>query len=129
MHTTNQMKMVFPGISVNERTARSLVAAFLVQLDPTVEELADIRTAVSEAVTNSIVHGYRSQKGDVELHIKILADREVYIRVKDRGCGIPDIEQAMQPPLYHCKGGRTCRTGICCDAKFYGSPTSSQQTQ
>ena len=53
MHTTNQMKMVFPGISVNERTARSLVAAFLVQLDPTVEELADIRTAVSEAVTNS----------------------------------------------------------------------------
>ena len=52
MHTTNQMKMVFPGISVNERTARSLVAAFLVQLDPTVEELADIRTAVSEAVTN-----------------------------------------------------------------------------
>lgn len=57
MHTTNQMKMVFPGISVNERTARSLVAAFLVQLDPTVEELADIRTAVSEAVTNSIVHG------------------------------------------------------------------------
>ena len=97
MHTTNQMKMVFPGISVNERTARSLVAAFLVQLDPTVEELADIRTAVSEAVTNSIVHGYRSQKGDVELHIKILADREVYIRVKDRGCGIPDIEQAMQP--------------------------------
>ena len=95
MHTTNQMKMVFPGISVNERTARSLVAAFLVQLDPTVEELADIRTAVSEAVTNSIVHGYRSQKGDVELHIKILADREVYIRVKDRGCGIPDIEQAM----------------------------------
>ncbi len=97
MHTTNQMKIVFPGISVNERTARSLVAAFLVQLDPTVEELADIRTAVSEAVTNSIVHGYRSQKGDVELHIKILADREVYIRVKDRGCGIPDIEQAMQP--------------------------------
>ena len=137
MHTTNQMKIVFPGISVNERTARSLVAAFLVQLDPTVEELADIRTAVSEAVipggrgqppilglgylltrrcahrndrpstlviarkgaalTNSIVHGYRNQKGDVELHIKILADREVYIRVKDRGCGIPDIEQAMQP--------------------------------
>ena len=105
MHTTNQMKMVFPGISVNERTARSLVAAFLVQLDPTVEELADIRTAVSEAVTNSIVHGYRSQKGDVELHIKILADREVYIRVKDRGCGIPDIEQAMQPLYTTAKAG------------------------
>ena len=97
MHTTNQMKIVFPGISVNERTARSLVAAFLVQLDPTVEELADIRTAVSEAVTNSIVHGYRYQKGDVELHIKILADREVYIRIKDKGCGIADVEKAMEP--------------------------------
>lgn len=97
MHTTNQMKIVFPGISVNERTARSLVAAFLVQLDPTVEELADIRTAVSEAVTNSIVHGYRYQKGDVELHIKILEDREVYIRIKDKGCGIRDVEKAMEP--------------------------------
>ena len=102
MHTTNQMKIVFPGISVNERTARSLVAAFLVQLDPTVEELAYIRTAVSEAVTNSIVHGYRYQKGDVELHIKILEDREVYIRIKDKGCGIPDVEKAMEP-LYTTK--------------------------
>lgn len=97
MHTTNQIKIVFPGISVNERTARSLVAAFLVQLDPTVEELADIRTAVSEAVTNSIVHGYRFQSGDVELHMKLLPDREVYIRVKDKGCGIADVEQAMEP--------------------------------
>lgn len=127
MHTTNQMKIVFPGISVNERTARSLVAAFLVQLDPTVEELADIRTAVSEAVTNSIVHGYRYQKGDVELHIKILADREVYIRIKDKGCGIADVEKAMEPALYNGKGGGTCWSGVCRHAKLYGQTASTQQ--
>lgn len=97
MHTTNQMKITFPAISVNERTARAMVAAFLVQLDPTVEELADIRTAVSEAVTNSIVHGYRHQSGDVELHIKLLVNREIYIRIKDKGCGIENVEKAMEP--------------------------------
>ena len=83
--------------SENERTARAVVSAFLVQLDPTVEELADIRTAVSEAVTNAIVHGYRQCSGDVELHIKLLEDREIYLRIKDHGCGITDVAQAMQP--------------------------------
>ena len=93
----NNVDVIFDAISENESFARVVAAAFVTRLDPTLEEISDIKTAVSEAVTNSIVHGYRSQKGDVELHIKILADREVYIRVKDRGCGIPDIEQAMQP--------------------------------
>lgn len=97
MYITNQMKFTFPAISVNERTARAIAAAFLVQLDPTVEELADVRTAVSEAVTNCIVHAYRHQQGDIEFHIKLLKDREIYIRIKDKGCGIPDVEQAMQP--------------------------------
>ena len=81
----NAVKFIFPGISENERTARAVVSAFLVQLDPTVEELADIRTAVSEAVTNAIVHGYRKSRGDVELHMKLLEDREVYLRIKDHG--------------------------------------------
>lgn len=63
----------------------------------TVEELADIRTAVSEAVTNAIVHGYRQCSGDVELHIKLLENREIYLRIKDHGCGITDVAQAMQP--------------------------------
>lgn len=67
------------------------------QLDPTVEELADIRTVVSEAVMNAIVHGYRTGTGNVELHIKLLENREVYLRVKDLGCGIENVEQAMQP--------------------------------
>ena len=97
MHTTNQMKMVFPGISVNERTARSLVAAFLVQLDPTVEELADIRTAVSEAVTNCIVHAYPDTIGPVTLKARILPDHVLDIIVKDRGCGIADVEAACRP--------------------------------
>lgn len=97
MKVINSVKFIFPGISENERTARAVVSAFLVQLDPTVEELADIRTAVSEAVTNSIVHGYRNKSGDVELHIKLLQNREIYLRIKDKGCGITDVKQAMQP--------------------------------
>lgn len=97
MKTENSIKFSFPGISVNEQTSRAIVSAFLVQADPTIEELADIRTAVSEAVTNSIVHGYRTTEGDVELCVKLLADREIYIRVKDKGCGIADVEKAMQP--------------------------------
>jgi len=95
--TENSIKFSFPGISVNEQTSRAIVSAFLVQADPTIEELADIRTAVSEAVTNSIVHGYRNIEGDVELCVKLLADREIYIRVKDKGCGIDDIDKAMEP--------------------------------
>lgn len=97
MKTENSIKVTFPGISVNEQTARAIVSAFLIQTDPTVEELADIRTAVSEAVTNSVVHGYRNIQGDVELCVKILAEREIYIRVKDKGCGIEDVEKAMEP--------------------------------
>lgn len=97
MKTENSIKFSFPGISLNEQTSRAIVSAFLIQADPTIEELADIRTAVSEAVTNSIVHGYRNIEGDVELCIKLLADREIYIRVKDKGCGIEDVEKAMEP--------------------------------
>ena len=97
MKIINAVKFIFPGISENERTARAVVSAFLVQLDPTVEELADIRTAVSEAVTNAIVHGSRQCSGDVELHIKLLENREIYLRIKDHGCGITDVAQAMQP--------------------------------
>jgi len=97
MNVINTMNLTFPGISENERTARAVGSAFLVQLDPTVEELVDIRTAVSEAVTNAIVHGYRDTTGDVELHIKLLSNREIYLRIKDKGCGMENVKQAMQP--------------------------------
>ena len=97
MKVINAIQIHFPGISENERIARAVVSAFLVQIDPTVEELADIRTAVSEAVTNAIVHGYRETSGHVTIHIKLLENREVYLRIKDKGCGIEDISKAMEP--------------------------------
>ncbi len=97
MEILNEIRFTLPSLSVNEGTARAVVSSFVVQADPTVEELSDIRTAVSEAVTNCIVHGYRNSKGTVKITVRLLPNREIYIRIKDNGCGIPDIAQAMQP--------------------------------
>ena len=97
MKTINEMKCTFPSLSVNEAYARTAVTAFAAQLDLTIEEIADIRTAVSEAVTNAIVHGYRGTVGTIELCVKLLEGNEVYIRIKDCGCGIPNVAQAMEP--------------------------------
>lgn len=97
MEIINEIKFTMPSLSVNEASARAVVSSFLIQADPTVEELSDIRTAVSEAVTNAVVHGYRNTKGNVELTVKLLANREIYIRIKDKGCGISDVKQAMEP--------------------------------
>ena len=97
MKILNEIKFTMPSLSVNESTARAVVSSFLTQADPTVEELADIRTAVSEAVTNSVVHGYRRLKGNIELTVRLLPEREIYIKIKDRGCGIADVKQAMEP--------------------------------
>jgi len=97
MQIINEIKFTMPSLSVNESTARAVVSSFLIQSDPTVEELSDIRTAVSEAVTNAIVHGYRNSKGKIEIIVRLLEKREIYIKIKDMGCGIPDIQQAMQP--------------------------------
>ena len=97
MEILNEIKFSLPSHSVNESTARAVVSSFLVQADPTVEELSDIRTAVSEAVTNAIVHGYRGSFGKVNISVKLLAGREIYIRIKDCGCGIPDVKKAMEP--------------------------------
>lgn len=97
MEILNEIKLTMPSLSVNESTARAMVSSFIVQLNPTVEELSDIRTAVSEAVTNSVVHGYRGTKGSIELVVRLLPGRVVYIRIRDRGCGIDNVEQAMEP--------------------------------
>ena len=97
MEVINEIRFSMPSLSVNEAAARAVVSAFMTQADPTVEELSDVRTAVSEAVTNAIVHGYRGTKGKVELTVRLLAGREIYIRVKDAGCGIEDVEKAMEP--------------------------------
>ncbi len=95
----NRMQVRLPALSVNEGMARATVAAFVAQLDPSVTELADIKCAVSEAVTNCIVHGYRdtSTVGIVTLTVSILEGRAVKIEIKDKGCGIPDVRQAREP--------------------------------
>ncbi len=97
MKPLNQAQISFSSNSVNEGFGRAAVAAFLAQLDPTVADLSDIRTAVSEAVTNAIVHGYREQIGTVYINVKIYEGGKAVIQVRDKGCGIPDIKQAMEP--------------------------------
>ena len=97
MKFENYMILEFPSKSCNEAFARSAVACFAAQLDPTLEELGDIRTAVSEAVTNCIVHAYPKKMGIITLRCRILKDNVLDIVVKDRGVGIPDVEQAKRP--------------------------------
>ena len=97
MKFENYMTLDFPSRSSNEAFARSAVACFAAQMDPTLEELGDIRTAVSEAVTNCIVHGYPNELGIITLRCRILKDNVLDIVVKDKGIGIPDIEQARRP--------------------------------
>lgn len=97
MEVINEVKFIMPSLSVNESTARAVVSSFLIQADPSVEELSDIRTAVSEAVTNAVVHGYRNSKGVIEMTVRLLKGREIYIKIRDRGCGIENVEKAMEP--------------------------------
>ena len=97
MKPVNQTQISFSSNSVNEGYARAAVAAFLAQLDPTVADLSDIRTSVSEAVTNAIVHGYKDKLGTVYISVKIFEDGRAQVRVRDKGCGIPDVKQAMEP--------------------------------
>ena len=93
----NKMQIKFPSLSVNEAMARAAVAVFVSQLDPEISVMADIKCAVSEAVTNSIVHGYRGCEGYVTVTVSILEGRVVKIEIKDRGCGIPNVKEARQP--------------------------------
>ena len=97
MKFENYMILEFPSRSANEAFARSAVACFAAQLDPTMEELGDIRTAVSEAVTNCIVHAYPKELGNITLRGRILKDNILDIVIKDKGVGIPDISQARRP--------------------------------
>ena len=101
MRNENEMKLEFLSKSNNEAFARITVAAFVASLDPTIEEISDIKTAVSEAVTNSIVHGYEDRIGIINLRCKII-DRDVIIEISDNGKGIENVEMAKQP-LYTSK--------------------------
>ena len=112
MKPLNEMKMVFESRSSNESFARSAVAAFVAVLDPNVEELSDIKTAVSEAVTNCIVHGYKNEIGKVYIHVKIFEGARISICIKDKGCGIPDIKKAMEPLYTTCETGERAGLGF-----------------
>jgi len=107
----NQMKLEIESRSVNEGFARAAVAAFAAQLDPTVEELTDIKTAVSEAVTNCIVHAYPNTRGRITLLARVYDDGLLRMLVKDQGCGIADIAKAREP-LYSSQGEERAGLGF-----------------
>ncbi len=93
----NKMSIKLPSLSVNEGMARAAVAAFMSQLDPNAVEIADVKCAVSEAVTNCIVHAYKYESGYIHINMSLLEGRAVKIEIKDRGCGIDDVKLARQP--------------------------------
>ena len=97
MKADNYIKLEFPSRSANEGFARAAAAAFAAQLDPTMEELGDIKTAVSEAVTNSIVHAYPDSLGKISMRLRIIDGDTLEISVKDTGCGIADVARAREP--------------------------------
>lgn len=111
MKTINKFSMSFPSKSTNEAFARTAVSTFVLLLDPTIDELSDIKTAVSEAVTNCIVHGYPDIIGTVYISAEIKSDHSVTIKVRDKGVGIPDIEKAMEP-LYTTGGEERAGLGF-----------------
>lgn len=108
----NEMRVRFPALSINEGMARAAVAAFCSQLNPTIDELADIKCAVSEAVTNCIVHAYRESEGDIYIRISVYSDRTVKIEIKDKGCGIADVKEALKPLFTTDKSGERSGMGF-----------------
>ncbi len=112
----NEMKLRLPAISVNEGVCRSCISAFLADADPTVEELGDLRLAVSEAVTNCIVHAYRGvpegERGYIYISVRLYDTREVSVEISDNGCGIENVEEAMQPMFTTGEAGVRCGMGF-----------------
>lgn len=111
MKPINEMKLQIESRSVNEAFARATVAAFAAQLDPNIEEISDIKTAVSEAVTNCIVHAYTDSVGMIYIWAGIYENSVFRVKIRDKGCGIPDIRQAMEP-LFTTLGGERAGLGF-----------------
>ena len=111
MKRINEFKLTIDSRSINESFARVVVSAFVTPLDPTLEEIADLKTAVSEAVTNCIVHAYKNKVGKIYITVRIFENSVVEIKIRDKGCGIENIEQAMQP-LYTSLGGDRAGLGF-----------------
>ena len=120
MKEKNYIKLEFPSKSSNEGFARAAAAAFALQLDPTMEELGDLRTAVSEAVTNAIVHAYPDSIGRISMRMRILEDCTVEISVRDWGRGIEDVKKAMTP-LYSSGGEERSGMGFTIMGSFMDS--------
>ena len=108
MKALNTVKITFPSRSVNEGFARSALSAFAAQADPTLDELADVKTAVSEAVTNCIVHAYANTIGPITLTAALYEDGTLRVAVADKGCGIPDVSKAMEPLFTTGGAERAC---------------------
>ncbi len=111
MKPVNEMDLKFLSRSSNESFARAAVAAFVAQIDPTIDELADIKTAVSEAVTNCIVHAYREDLGMIYINVKLFENGTIAIRVRDKGCGIENVKKAMEP-MFTTAGGERAGLGF-----------------
>jgi len=121
MQVKNKFTLTIPARSSNESFARACVSAFAVQLDPTIEEISDIKTAVSEAVTNSIVHAYKEQAlGKIYITAELSDNNAIKIKIRDRGCGIENIEKAMEP-LYTSVGGERAGLGFAVMQSFMDS--------
>ena len=108
----NEMCLTMPSMSVNEGMARSAVAAFCAQLNPTSVEIADLKCAVSEAVTNCIVHAYRETVGEIRISVRLCEGRLVQVEIADRGCGIADVKQAREPLFTTDAGGERSGMGF-----------------
>ena len=123
----NEMKLRLPAISINESVARAAVSAFCAELDPTVEELGDLRCAVSEAVTNSIVHAYphinSTEIGYVYISVRLYDIREITVEVSDNGCGIEDVARARRPSFTTGEPNERCGMGFLVMESFTDSLT------
>ena len=116
----NSFSMTLQSRSANESFARACVSAFAIQLDPTLEEISDIKTAVSEAVTNCIVHAYKESIGKIYISAEILETNVIKIKIRDKGCGIDNVEKAMEP-LYSSVGGERAGLGFAVMQSFMDS--------
>ncbi len=120
MKALKTVKITFPSRSVNEGFARSALSAFAAQADPTLDELADVKTAVSEAVTNCIVHAYANTIGPITLTAALYEDGTLRVAVADKGCGIPDVSKAMEP-LFTTGGAERAGLGFAVMESFMDS--------
>ena len=123
----NEMKLRLPAKSVNEGVCRAVVSAFSAELNPTVEELGDLRCAVSEAVTNCIVHGYRGCENPdtayIYISVRLYDTREISVEISDNGCGIENVSQAMTPMFTTGEIGERCGMGFLVMQSFTDSLT------